>query len=475
MLVRWMAAALLAVVLGACGGGGDAPEVTSVTLESEPGDPLGMGQRYVYTRANAGIEVAAAVSQETASFSMQLKADEYWWPFSVYMPSGRRFAPGTHEFDTDRSGGALLLWPGRTAPCPGMNGTFTVHGARYEGDALVALDLSFVQRCRDTSSALRGRIRWFANDPTQPAPPVMPPPPVLWRAPAGATPATGNYFYVEQEGAAVADAERLAVYTAANAQLSVHTYERELTVAAHGDGGAAAVFKPMDPLPQIVAGYYGQLLYGGEYYNTARGSIQVRAGAGYCSNPGPAWLVVDDIRRVEGEVVALDLRFERACDGVVARGQFHWRADDSTVPPGPQFPPPPALWSPAPGETPATGNFLFLTRAGASVLHLNPAVGVSPFAPAIAVSTSTFSSATLQWPIGHPRLEAGHYANLNGNPARGQLRVDEFRLRCVGGRGWAVVDEVTYVGDVLASVDFRFESTCSEGVEPLRGRIRWTR
>src|SRR5690606_28426562 len=75
------------------------------------------------------------------------------------------------------------------------------------------------------------------------------------------------------------------------------------------------------------------------------------------------------------------------------------------------------------------------------------------------------------------RLEPGYYGSLQDypfhNPAKGGIEWIGDARGCGFGRGWFVVDEITYDGAELESVAVRFEQSCY-GDPPAHGAIRWS-
>lgn len=92
-----------------------------------------------------------------------------------------------------------LSWYGEGRGCNVASGWFVIDSISYTGDSLSAIELRFEYHCEQDAPALRGYIRWSAADTRKPAPPFNPPPAGLWEPPAGATPATGNYVYLQSD------------------------------------------------------------------------------------------------------------------------------------------------------------------------------------------------------------------------------------------------------------------------------------
>ncbi len=78
---------------------------------------------------------------------------------------------------------------------------------------------------------------------------------------------------------------------------------------------------------------------------------------------------------------------------------------------------------------------------------------------------------------GMTRLEQGYYADLQrypfNNPVKGGMNWSGNGRGCNRLTGWFTVDNVTYTGTTMTSIDLRFEQHC-DGMSPaLRGKIHW--
>ncbi len=91
-------------------------------------------------------------------------------------------------------------------------------------------------------------------------------------------------------------------------------------------GGWMADFQGMNTLAQLQPGYYGNLQRY-PFNNPVRGGLNW-SGNGRGCNTLTGWFVVDSATYVQGNLTALDLRFEQHCEGGAAalHGKVHWRA-----------------------------------------------------------------------------------------------------------------------------------------------------
>lgn len=142
------------------------PHGTAVYVESEPGEWIGRGKTYLFTRANATIQAGASGPY----FSIAIEgsppgAASYWMGgFSVPARYGR-LRPGFYgelTITDDPSKGAMQ-WTGGPYGCM-SGGWLVIDHVAYDGDKLMSIDLRFEQRCDGVPEALRGRVRWFAYE-----------------------------------------------------------------------------------------------------------------------------------------------------------------------------------------------------------------------------------------------------------------------------------------------------------------------
>ena len=291
-----------------------------VRLESSPGDYIGGGETHSYSQANAVITVLAA----GARLSFKVTGDE-WWVGDLQAPSGLgRLKPGTYgglprysRSDTAMGG---ISWFGEGRGCLVVTGSFTVDSITYVADSVSAVDLRFEQHCEGSTAALRGTIRWRADDPTRPAGPAAIPR-GLWQPPPGSTPATGNFVYLASDAGDFIGGGQTFLITAPNAPINLAATDGRVSVSA---GGWFGVFQTMNTLTQMKAGYYAGLL---RYpiHNPTRGGL-AWTGNGRGCNRISGWFAADRVTYANGVLTALELRFEQHCErGTAAlRGKIRW-------------------------------------------------------------------------------------------------------------------------------------------------------
>jgi hypothetical protein len=204
------------------------------------------------------------------------------------------------------------------------------------------------------------------------------------------------------------------------------------------------------------------------------------------------WFAIDSVTYVGSTLQAIDLRFEQHCEdnGPALRGKIHWDAGSSATPPGP-VPPPAGLWQPASGATPASGNYVYLSSQpldfvgqGQTYLYTatsNPTFTVSSNSAFMHVTvggTNAVWNGDFLGMNSLSRLEVGYYGDLQrypfGNPTKGALSWTGQSRGCSQVNGWFVVDNVTYSGTTLMSIDLRFEQHCDGSTDALRGKIHWS-
>jgi hypothetical protein len=147
-----------------------------------------------------------------------------------------------------------------------------------------------------------------------------------------------------------------------------------------------------------------------------------------------------------------------------------------------------ALWRPADGRVPATGNVVYLESAtgdpvanGASYTYTqaNAVLATSAQGPLLNLSVQGDQAwwGSFALPGGGARVVAGYHGGMNSEPWSGNGGVSWW-----GNLGacenatvtWLVIDSVSYDGDTLTSVDLRFSQRCQGSGGALHGRVRWT-
>jgi len=466
-----------------------------VELQSDKGDYIGTfartGANYSYTHQNAVFDMR--VSPRMITFDVS--GDEDWSGLFVMPAHLQQLQPGEYfkSIDVlqynDESGGFDFGGQGRGC---GQSGWFIIDDVVYADGQLVLLDLRFEQHCNDLEPALRGQIHWVAGDETPPPGPVDPPPPGLWDAPAGATPASGNYVYLESDPGDYVGQGRTELFTQLNSVLGANIDSDLLTISAIGNRSYGARFMPMSPLTRVIPGYYPNAQRW-PFGNPAGGRFSV-SGSGGC-NTLTGWFVIDSISFSGDTLTGVDLRFEQHCEGATPalRGKVHWRSDDPTRPVGPQVPPPAGLWAPPANAVPATGNVVYLESDLDDFIGLGLTKAYTPLNSVIEVGEGGLTSVgnrfqlTVQGDEGWTGyfqamnsitdLQPGYYGNLYGfpgNPAFGGLEWSGEGRGCNLPTGWFVIDRITYAGSEVDSIEMRFEQHCEGVAAALHGYIRWS-
>jgi hypothetical protein len=455
-----------------------------VVLQSDTGDNIGGGLRYAYDRANAILEVAAG-----SRISINVRGDESWQG-EIRLPGNpATLVPGVYVGlpRSPTGSGGNFSWTGGNG-CSTSITTLILDDVTYTASGLATLDLRFEQHCDGGGPALRGQVHWNASDMTMPPGPVNPAPAGLWSPAAGATPASGNYVYLQSDAGDYIGAGRTQTYTPVDSLLAVTLNSGRLQVSINGDERWNGVFAAMTSIAQLAPGYYGNLSRH-PFDNPARGSL-LWSGSGRSCSTLTGWFVVDSISFSGAALNSIDLRFEQHCEGAPAalRGRIHWTDGDAAQPPGPQQPPPAGLWSPAAGATPAAGDYVYLQSDPGDYIgqgrtetytHADALLDVQLTGAHLTVGITRNSQwfGDFQGMNTLSQLQAGYYGNLQGypvhNPARGGLSWSGESRACNTMTGWFVVDSITFSGSALASLDLRFEQHCGSGGPALRGQIHW--
>jgi hypothetical protein len=461
-----------------------------IYLQSDASDFIGRGRTHSYSRANARLLFMSS----PGLFSVSIDGDEWWNGDFKAMSTLTRLAPGyygdlqRYPFHNQVKGG--LSWFGQSRACNQLSGWFVVDSASYSGDTLTAITLRFEQRCENGAAALRGLVRMTVGDATTPPGPVNPPPANLWAPAPGATPASGDYVYLESDSTDFIAQGRSYTYTRANAQLTFSAPSAAMSVRVEGDERWNGEFSAMDGLPRLQPGYYGDLQRF-PFSNPAKGGLGW-AGEGRVCNTLAGWFVVDSVSYSGSTLTAIELRFSQTCGGAAGalRGKVRLTPNDTTQPPGPVNPPPADLWSPPAGALPPSGNAVYLqSQPGDSIgqgrtwLHTDATsrltVTASGAGLTVDINGDTFWRGEFQPMSSLTRMERGYYGDLRRLPfhnrVKGGLSWWGNGAGCNALSGWFVVDDVTYDSAGLVSITLRFVQRCEAGPSELRGVIRWAR
>jgi hypothetical protein len=298
--------------------------VNSVSLQSDVGDYIGAGQSYNYARTNAQISVSAAGGH----LSVSIHGDENWSGDFQVPNTLSQLQPGyygglqRYPFHDPVKGG--LSWSGEGRGCNTLTGWFVIDSVTYVSGTLTAIDLRFEQHCEGGAAALHGEVHWTSSDTTAPPGPVNPPPAGLWEPAPGATPATGNYVYLQSDYGDYIGAGQTYTYTPADAQIFAGATSGLLSVTINGNEQWTGNFQAMSGLGQLQPGYYGGLQRY-PFHNPVKGGLSW-SGEGRGCNTLTGWFVIDSVTYVSGTLTAIDLRFEQHCEGGAAalHGQIHW-------------------------------------------------------------------------------------------------------------------------------------------------------
>jgi hypothetical protein len=293
-----------------------------VFLQSDFGDSIGQGAINLYTPANALLSVTV----NGGYFGISVRGAQEWNGDFVAMLPLTQLQVGyysdlqRYSFHDPGKGG--VSWYGEHRGCNTLTGWFVVDEVSYSNGMLMSIKLRFEQHCEGAVSALHGEVNWTATDPATPPGPVVPPPQNLWAPPPGATPAAGNYVYVQSEVGDIVGGGQTYLHTPADSVITVSTDTGYFGIRVngtywHGD------FKGMSHLTQLQAGYYGDLrLY--PFHDLSKGGLSW-SNANAC-NTVAGWFVVDKISYLNGALSSIKLRFEQHCEMFTPalRGEISW-------------------------------------------------------------------------------------------------------------------------------------------------------
>jgi len=284
--------------------------VTTITLNSDPGDYIGQGGSYVYTNANSLI----TTSPSGGHLYLQVDGDEKWRA-DFQLPSNyTELTPGTYTNLTrypfhDKAVGGLS-WSGEGRGCNTLTGWIIINKATYVSGALTELDMQFAQYCSGGTAGLYGDIKWYADDTTVPPGPVTPIPEALWNPDPALLPATGNFVYLESDVGDYIGGGLTYSYNEPYDTISVSAFNNRVTV---GVGGWTGNFVGMNTLDTLEVGYYGDLQRY-PFNNPAKGGLSWYGNGRGC-NKLSGWFAVDSVRYSGTELAEIQIRFEQHCEG----------------------------------------------------------------------------------------------------------------------------------------------------------------
>lgn len=216
-----------------------------------------------------------------------------------------------------------MRWSGENRNCAGMTGWFVVDAVTYAGDQIRELDLRFEQACIGATTTLHGQIRWRAGETPVIVEPVNPPPAGLWGPPATFVPPAGNYLYLSSEtGFYVAPFNTVLPLADLNyASVNVIPPSASVSVAVNG---YQARFVGIQGLTQLLPGYYAGLR-DFPNMNPTKGGFELTGNGTTCFR-SLGWVLVEHAAYAQGELTAIDLRFETTCEGArdIMHGVIHW-------------------------------------------------------------------------------------------------------------------------------------------------------
>lgn len=299
-----------------------------VYLASDRSDFIGAGGAYRYTPTEAAITVTAS----DGKLLLNVDGDEHWTMSLATMRGHSRLEPGYYgalagyPFHNPARGG--FSWNGQARACNAAESGVIIDSVTYDNGTLTALTMRFEQHCENRNGALRGAIRWSANDRTAPPGPVLPIPASLWQAPGGAVPTSGNYVFLQSDAGDFIGSVPATITRTPTLPVTVRASGNKLTIEVAGGANGGYLwrgdFVAMTSINQIQPGFYDRLMTS-TIFNPARGAFSW-GGDGRGCNTSLSWVAIDKATYTNGELTALDARFEQHCDTTVPalRGAVHW-------------------------------------------------------------------------------------------------------------------------------------------------------
>lgn len=405
----------------------------------------------------------------------------------------RGYYPGIQKYPYHSQMIGAMEWTKNLRGCGYVNGWFVVDDIAYVENFIVALELRFEQRCDASSKVLRGKLKWSLLDVLPPDGPTTIPV-ALWQPPEGATPASGDFLYVESEPQDSVGQGNGGLYASGTATLRGTPFGNALHFQVDGVRAWSIDFKSMSSIPVLETGHF-DALPGVDAGDRQRGGLSVSASGRSCP-ASSGWVAVDKVERDEdGAVSLLELRFQQRCagDAGTLRGKLRWTPASGAV----IAPMPAHVWQPPPEVFPAGNeNYLYIesdygdplargdTRLYTSATNILRAAGrIDPY-----TGRSTFGisldddrdrwTGSLLGREDEPVLRSGLYGNLVNPvflPAQGKVEWSGRALNCFPrSTGWLAIDSITYVGAEISSIEARFEHHCTGYSGALRGKFRWS-
>ncbi len=469
-------------------------------VESDADDYVGQGSSRLFTTADSTLSVGY-YDTAFAFYSVIAASGPELWVGNLRGMLGatlqRGYHPGVQRYPYQFESVGVMEWQRRGRGCGMVNGWFVVDDVVYVGQLILYIELRFEQRCGLSAAASRGKLRWSAYD-VLPAPGPQPLPGAAWQPPAGSTPASGDFVYLESEtGDSIGQGQTLLA-TSANASLQGVPYGSSFHLRAE-QGAATWVgdFRAMNSRWTLEQGFYPALSRH-PLHDPARGGLSWSIDGRTCA-AADSWVAIDElVNAADGSIASMVMRFEQRCAGSsgALRGKLRW---SSSSQPLPATVLPAGMWQPPPERLPAAGNYVYIesdlldpiggggsvVKSGDSQSFIVGRGGTDPSSTPTLGFGITASDDRGSWngrfvmPASLPQLVPGLYGNLrgsiDGDRTRGGMTWSGAALTCgADAGGWYAIDRVTYSGTSVESIELRFEQRC-DGVDgSLRGKIRWS-
>ncbi len=469
-------------------------------VESDAADYVGQGVSRLFTTVDSTLSVGF-YDTPFAFYSVVARSGFDTWNGNLrgmVSPTLQRgYHPGVQRYPYQLDGVGVMEWQRNGRGCGTVNGWFVVDDVVYVGQLILYIELRFEQRCGLSAAVSRGKLRWSAFD-VQPAPGPQTLPGSSWQPPEGSTPASGDFVYLESETGDSVGQGRTLLATSANASLQGTPFGASFHLRAE-QGGAAWVgdFRAMNSRWSLEPGFYPSLSRH-PLHDPKQGGLSWSVESRACAALD-GWVAIDElVNDADGSVASIVMRFEQRCAGDTGalRGKLRWSAASqaihlATMPAG--------LWQAPPERLPAAGNYIYVEsdlfdpigRGGTAVRNSESQSTILALGGTDPLTTPTVGFGIAahddrdRWggrfvmPPEMPQLLPGLYGNLRGNieggSVRGSMSWTGSAINCDDdASGWYAIDQVTYNGTFVESIDMRFEQRCGGFDGSLRGKIRWS-
>ncbi|MEW8626232.1 MAG: hypothetical protein AB2551_10805 [Candidatus Thiodiazotropha sp.] len=144
---------------------------SEISLSSDPGDYIGLGEVYSYTDENAVIQYSRNYDNGITVRINNLPGDpSNWWTLNIAAPENAEIQAGVYDnatrFPFQDAAVPGLSFSGNGRGCNTLTGWFEVYEVSYdESGSVESLNMDFIQHCEGGSPALHGTVHYNVAAP----------------------------------------------------------------------------------------------------------------------------------------------------------------------------------------------------------------------------------------------------------------------------------------------------------------------